>query len=100
MSKFTDILGLCRRAGKLITGFDAVIDSVKNGKVSAVIIAADLSPKTEKEIRFALNGKKIPLYKTNDTLDEINFALGRRTGVISVEDENLLKLACALCESV
>lgn len=100
MSKFTDTLGLCRRAGKLITGFDPVLDSVKKGKAGAVIIAADLSPKTEKEIRFALEGKNIPIYKTNDTLDEINFALGRRTGVITSEDENFTKLMCALCKSV
>lgn len=100
MSKFTDTLGLCRRAGKLAAGFDPVLDSVKKGRARAVVMAADLSPKTEKEIRFALDGKNIPLYRTNDTLDEINFALGRRTGVMAVEDENLEKLLCALCESV
>lgn len=100
MSKLTDVFGLCRRAGGLITGFDPVCESISAGKAKIVILAADISEKTKKEILFALKGKNIPLYRADETLDEINFAIGRRTGVICIEDENLAKLASPLCALV
>ena len=45
-------IGLCRRAGKLVFGFDAVKDEIikPGGKVKGVILADDLSEKTKKEV--------------------------------------------------
>ena len=54
MSKTLSTIGLCRRAGKLIYGFDAVVEAVKppGSKVSGVLVTSDLSEKTKKEIRM------------------------------------------------
>lgn len=100
MSKLTDMFGLCKRAGKLVTGFDAVKDSIRKGKAWVVIIASDLSEKTIKELEYNLEDTDTPLYRAQETLDEINFALGRRTGVISIEDENLAKASVKHCQLV
>lgn len=100
MSKLTDMFGLCKRAGKIITGFDPVKESVNKDKAKIVIIAKDLSAKTQKEVLYILRNKNIPLYETDDTLDEIQFALGRRTGVVAIEDENFAKKAATLCRLV
>ena len=37
-------LGLCRKAGKLVMGFDAVAESVMKGKAVLVLTAQDISP--------------------------------------------------------
>ena len=39
-------LGLCRKAGKLVMGFDAVAESVMKGKAVLVLTAQDVSPRT------------------------------------------------------
>ena len=51
---FLSTLGLCRKSGKLIHGFDPVCDELKNprSKIAGVVIAKDVSEKTQKEMRF------------------------------------------------
>ena len=39
-------LSLCRKAGALVTGFDAVKESVFKGKAQLVLCACDASPGT------------------------------------------------------
>lgn len=99
MSKATDpksacagLLGLCRRAGHMTVGFDAVAALMQAGKASAVLLAADVSPKTEKELRFfagklptgAVRILPLPLSK-----DEMGHALGSRkpVGAAATDDD-------------
>ena len=53
-SKIAGLLGMSRRAGRLSIGFDAVVGELAGGKAALVLLAADASPKTCKEIRFAV----------------------------------------------
>ena len=48
--KTINFLGLIQRAGKLVSGTDMVISSIKARKVKLVIIASDLSQATRQEI--------------------------------------------------
>ena len=48
--KIINLLTICRRAGKTVIGFDAVCAQMKLNKVFCVLLAADVSPKTKKEI--------------------------------------------------
>lgn len=93
MNNILGTLGLCRRAGKLVSGFDAVADEVKNpkSKVYGVILASDISEKTEKEVRFICGKFKVPVETVNATLDEIGGVMGKRTGVIAILDKGLFK---------
>ena len=50
MEKIFGMLGLARRAGKLIYGSDAAVNAVRSGKAKAVILAADASDRTKKLI--------------------------------------------------
>ena len=52
--KTAGLLGLCRRAGKISVGFDAVCADVRHGRAALVLRAADLSAKTEKELLFTV----------------------------------------------
>ena len=43
--RILSLLGLCRRAGKLVIGADPTIDSINKGKSKIVIFADDFSKK-------------------------------------------------------
>lgn len=49
-------LGLCRKAGKLLHGFDRVQENAQLGKVSLVLLAADASERTKTHISAACRG--------------------------------------------
>ena len=44
--KIINLLTICRKAGKLVIGFDAVKEAVYGGNASCVITASDISVKT------------------------------------------------------
>lgn len=82
------LLGMARRAGKLTTGFDAVAARIREGMAAAVLIAADLSEKTEKELRFAARNRPVPFLRLPLSKEEVGAALGLKkpVGVLSLED--------------
>ena len=52
MNRALSALGLARRAGKLNWGFDTAVEAMRGGACGVVILAADLSDKTKKNVRF------------------------------------------------
>jgi len=82
-------LGLCRRAGKLIWGFDAVAQAVAADKARLVLFARDISPKSAKEMRYLCEKKKIIPHTAPVTMDEIWFRVGKRAGILAVADQGL-----------
>ncbi len=86
--RLNGLLGMARRAGRLTAGFDAVIESVKTQKAQLVLLAADLSPKTEKELRFTA-AEAVPLLSVGLTKEEIGHAAGygKPVGVVATEDK-------------
>ena len=48
MDKIYGILGLAAKAGKIISGFDSIEESIKRKQVNLVIIAKETSEKTRK----------------------------------------------------
>jgi ribosomal protein L7Ae-like RNA K-turn-binding protein len=89
-------VGLCKRAGALITGFDACVRDI--AKAKALFIASDVSEKTAKEMRFYAGKHKKPLFLLPAAMDALSGVLGKRTGVLSVTDEGLAKVVIACCE--
>ena len=47
-------VSLCRKAGALTMGFDAVEDAVVKGKAWLVMTASDASPKTVQRLNYAV----------------------------------------------
>lgn len=84
-------LGLAKKAGKIILGFDAVLDSIKDEKAKLVLISTDLSEKTEEDVRKKANTKKVVVSKLPFTMNEIDYILGKHSGIISVTDEGFAK---------
>ncbi len=51
-SKLCGLLGMAKRAGRLIVGFDAAVTAVADRESNTLLLASDSSPKTQKECRF------------------------------------------------
>lgn len=99
MNNFLGTLGLCRRAGKLLYGFDSVTEEVKNPstKVAGVIVADDLSEKSKKEVRFICEKFSVPVCEPKATMAEIKQIMGKQTGILAVLDEGLFKSITKSC---
>lgn len=78
-------LGFARKAGKLSFGFAASKEALSKGKARLIIIASDISQKSEKETRFF--AKNIPVVRIESTLEEISAAVNFRAGIVAVNDQ-------------
>ena len=71
------LLGLARRAGKLILGADGVETAIRQNKIRAVILAEDASKTTASNIMDLAQKHSVPFFVilTKDRLGEL---MGRR----------------------
>lgn len=98
--KILNMIGLCKRAGKLITGESAVLESIRGKNSQLVIIAGDASLKTMKKFT-----DKCKSFERNFIIFSDRFCLGRYTNrqytvTISVNDKNFAKRILDLfCEN-
>ncbi len=72
-------------------GFDAVVQELQSPKTKAagIVLAADISQKTDKEIRFNAEKYGCEVVSAEFTMDEANEALGKRVGIFLVLDKGL-----------
>ena len=94
--KVLSFLGLATRAGKTVTGMDAVIEAVLSGAASLVITARDASERSRGKIASIARVAGVPCYCFADME-----ALGKFTGkqdraICAVMDEGFAKRLCEL----
>jgi len=85
------MLGLCRRAGKVLSGGTAVEKSILRNEVKALVLARDAAPRSkEKYIRLA-DEKSIPIF-FYASRDELGKLLGKPPrAVVAITDEQLAR---------
>ncbi len=87
--KILTLLGFASKAGKLSYGFDAVKTALTQNKSKLVLMANDVSYKSQKEVVFF--GDK---FKTNvevlnaHNMETLSHAVGRKCGIVSVNDSS------------
>lgn len=86
-TKIFNLLTICRKAGRMAMGFDSAKEAILTDKAKLILTAADISPKTEKEIKFFSDKKNVKVISTDITIEEMNFGLGKKVGIIAVCDE-------------
>lgn len=92
MEKIFGMLGLARRAGKLIYGSDAAVNAVCSGKAKAVILAADASDRTKKLMRNKCASFETPLFEVEAGCEELGKKLGKSgISVLGISDINFAK---------
>lgn len=87
-NKLCGLLGIARRSGHILIGFDAVRAALLADKTQLILLASDCSPKTEKELRFAAEGKTCPVVKVEANKNAFTAALGMQkpVAVIATDD--------------
>ena len=78
--RILSLLGICKRAGKLITGADTTIDSIRKSKAKLVIFANDFSKSSKKSVQTAADECNVKTLTMNRSKEEIGFALGKICG--------------------
>ncbi len=100
--KLLSLLGLCRRAGKIVLGNDPVIDSINQRKAKLVIVASDCSNNTAKGVLSTAHRNNVCAQVVPYTKDDISLAVGKYTAVLSILDDGFAKkaqtLICSLKE--
>lgn len=95
MGDITFALSLCRKAGALVTGFDAVKERVYAGEVHLVLCAGDLSEGTQMRVERFCDGL-VPCVPLGRTQAQVAHVLKKPAGVFAVTDPELAKL-CRKC---
>lgn len=88
--KLTGLLGMCRRSGRLVTGFDAVV-ALCSSETAMLMIAADTAERTVKELRFRLPVQAV--YRLPLTKEQTAHAIGshKPVAVLATADEGFSK---------
>ncbi|AIS52482.1 ribosomal protein L7Ae/L30e/S12e/gadd45 [Thermoanaerobacter kivui] len=90
--RFHSILGISKKAGKLVSGTYSVDKYLKLKKVFLVILARDVSKNTYKKFSRMCEFRNIP-YIVHSTKELLARAIGReQVGVIGITDEGLAKV--------
>ena len=83
-NKFLFMLGLCRRAGKLITGTDLVTKSLPSKKAYLVIYTSDASKNTEKKVTDKCSYYGVECVKSSFSSLEISSAIGKNGAICTL----------------
>lgn len=88
---FLTALGLARRAGKLIYGFDSVMYAAQSIRI--LFVAKDISPNTRQNILYRFDALHKQVIITDYYKSQLGFALGTKpVGIIGITDKGFAKL--------
>ena len=86
-NKILTLLGFASKANKLSYGFDSVCTSLSKNKSKLVLIASDISHKSQKETLFFAEKFKTQAIVLNDCdINTLSHVIGKKCGIISVND--------------
>ena len=87
------ILGICRRAGKMSIGHDAVIESIKGRHAKLVFCCTDASQRLKREIseECSYMNRDISYLDADFDKQTLSLAIGSSAAVISIDDEGFAK---------
>jgi ribosomal protein L7Ae-like RNA K-turn-binding protein len=84
------LLGLAKRAGKLITGEELVVKSIQNGQAQLIFIAHDASANLIKKITDKSNYYEVSLSQ-DFSENELSSAIGTNRKVMAIADQGFAR---------
>lgn len=93
--RFLNLLGLAMKAGKLVTGEETTLQSVRKNTVNLVILASDASENTEKKMRDKCHSYHTKLISPC-TSAELSSAIGKNRMIVGVCDTGFSRKMCEL----
>lgn len=91
MDKLFNALSLSQKAGKLVIGFDATINSVFRGDAKLVCFAKDLSPRSKKRAEQEIQ-KMCEIYTLPYSQQELAAITRKPVGILTITDAGLSQL--------
>ena len=89
VNKVYGLLGLCSKAGKIVSGMDAVSDEIKRNKVKLLIVAEDTSEKTLENIKYLAEKKNVKVVVIGN-IEDNSKAIGKENrAIIGIKDKNI-----------
>ncbi len=79
--KFSGMLGLAMRAGKLSVGESKAADAVRGGKAVLLLLATDTARNTEKRFLNMTQFYQVPCIRPGDRV-ELGAAIGKKAAVV------------------
>jgi len=99
LDKMLSFLGLIRKSGKLILGYNKCEEAVKTRKVKLLVLSKGASENTKDKFRGYCEKYKVPFIE-DFTPDELGYALGYEgIAVVGVSDRNMAEKLKTLYES-
>lgn len=89
--KLLGMIGLAKRAGKVITGEDLCVKAIKSGKSVLVIIASDASCNTKKSIADSCRFYNVKYIEAATKAELGKFTGSDSRAAVSVNDDNFAK---------
>ena len=87
MSKAMGLLGLAKRAGRVVSGESACKEAIRFGKSYLILLASDVSTNTSKSITDSCKFYDVP-FVIAGTKETLGAAIGNEfNAVVSVNDE-------------
>ena len=97
--KLSGFLGLAKKAGKLIFGFDMTEEAMRKGTAKQVLLSNDCSERTTRNIKRIAEETGTEILILPLSMDEIGYAVAKRAGVLSVCDSGFSKKIKELAEN-
>ena len=98
MKRALSMLGLCARAGKLISGEKACLQTIRSGGAYVVLIDASAAKNAEKSISDACTHHEVTLLRAPE--DALGSAIGKPGRmVVAVTDEGFAKRIIELSQN-
>ena len=82
------LLGMARRAGRVVLGANQAAQTVERGKGFLVCMSGELSERTRRELTRVCEKGKVPLRELPYTIEELSASIGAPAGTLTITDEN------------
>ena len=79
-NRVTGFLGLCMRAGRIISGQEACVDLIRSGECALALMDASASDNTRKRLSDACHSHNVPLYEVTE--GELGRAIGKKSRMV------------------
>lgn len=98
--RLLSFLGLCKRAGYLISGAETVTKAINEDKALLVLYASDASDNSLKNVLKTAQLKNTPARVLDRSKEELSFALGKHCGIVGITDRGFAdKIQSMIAES-
>lgn len=89
MNKLVSLLSMCKRAGYLTWGMDAVKVSVVNKEAKVLFVTQDIALNTNKKAQKLAKENQLPFVQLPVTKEELFEQLGNFVGILAVSNEGM-----------